>query len=216
MFESVALRHERSKGHMMCADAAELEVARARSLKFKAYEMPCSISMQRDLIPFWIRGVVAAANGDEVEKMEPFLARLEAQWEEAKAANDDGWGGTDWGIWGSWPQKQGQWGDPDPWGLGADNQSPAPEPQWGSSNPWEAHIAKQTDWNTVSHPRKGATGVYRSSGTNAWAKKPNVQAWGQRPDPRQGTNNTRMGRHRGWGEPPGPVSREVGTNVDHW
>ena len=87
------------------------------------------VDMCPDLIGFWLRGIVAAEKGEEIEGMQQFLERLDSE------PQKDGWGlpitDNPWGITGNpWEQK---WGNPSNWGARSrDRTRSAPR--------WEAHI----------------------------------------------------------------------------
>jgi hypothetical protein len=101
-----------------------------------------------DLVSFWLRGVVAAERGEEVERMQQFLERLETQ-------KDD-------------------WGQPiadNPWGMTVNPW----ERQWGIPNDWDVHSRNHKRpaprWDT--HPESWSM---RSDGIGHRAAKPGGDA----------------------------------------
>jgi len=94
----------------------------------RAWEKQGFVDRQKDVVPFWRRGVDAAERGEEEEKWEDFLDRLEEKYSKNGGwdIGSDGWGRDDGAnVWGpaqvasqhddgSWGGVKATWGLPDP------------------------------------------------------------------------------------------------------
>jgi hypothetical protein len=113
--------------------------------ELKARTRQVHVDQVRDMVPFWMKGVEAARNG-EVLRLEDFLEKLAAQDRWGVAGLDDPWGPSI----GPWPADH-PWGDIVP-GGGADPWGKVPDDPWGrvdddpwgkvDDNPW----GKVADW----------------------------------------------------------------------
>lgn len=105
--------------------------------ELKARTRQVHVDQVRDMVPFWMKGVEAAQNG-EVLRLEDFLEELAAQ---------DRWGVT--GLDDPWGPSIGPWPVDHPWGAvvsggGADPWGKVPDDPWGrvDEDPW----GKVADW----------------------------------------------------------------------
>lgn len=87
-------------------------------------------------ISFWLKGVMAAERGEEVENMQVFLDELDKKREEYEKGLSEGWGSVSW---------NNNWG----WGGGVKDeveQWQLPEDGWVQAGPKRKRKGKRTSW----------------------------------------------------------------------
>jgi hypothetical protein len=127
-----------------------------RLSELKAQDTQLHVDQVKDVVPFWRDAMMAAEHG-ETPKMEPFLDKLEREYEERQKNNA-------WDSDQSWGK---DWGDPNMWHVQTDDAGSG----WGNayvteggdpSYPWVSSGFQGLDEPQHSHVR-ASRGRYRSN-----------------------------------------------------
>lgn len=147
----------------------------------RAWEQQGRVDQLKDMIPFWLEGVMAAERGEEAGRMEEFLERLEEQWKglnEWGLPADDGWGhDTGENVWGvnNWAAAHEAWMPGATWDIPEEPQEEPVQSVWGKQasgwdQPNQAWGEQASGWDQPDQAWGASTPWSDKSGTERETK----------------------------------------------